>query len=353
VKVQIGLLLTLLLLSCSNSEVEEVSDCNNAIEITNFNTSTLIDEIPEDALQALTKAPNEEGALGRNKEGYFHVRFQLDILYLAVYALRFENKEALDQFFLASDYSFNRQLPTGDFELVVPESLQNSGVASLGDSLSANAFFLSAFGTGFSFLLRSTWFMENHFTEYEERINMLKNKLLLAGNYLYQNKTVLMEYDKNAPNRLLFDALAFYSLSSVVTQESWKQLSFELIGSVTQKQNETGFYIENDGYDSSYNGVSLKLAGILLALLPDGESIKNELSRSVYCACAWQVSRVLPSGEISTEGNERVYPGGELFLGEEKQMAWVDTFLAFQFFKNQFLNLSLENKADAIKAYYQ
>ncbi|MFN9501660.1 MAG: hypothetical protein ACK57K_10100 [Chryseotalea sp.] len=48
-----------------------------------------------------------------------------------------------------------------------------------------------------------------------------------------------------------------------------------------------------------------------------------------------------------------MYPGGELFLGEYKQMAWVDTFLAFQFFKNQFLNLSLENKADAIKAYYQ
>jgi len=346
-------MLTLLLLSCSNNVVEKVSTCNNAIAITNFNTSTLIDEIPVDALQALTKAPNEEGALGRNKEGYFHVRFQLDILYLAVYALKFENKEALDQFFLAADYSFNRQLPTGDFELVIPESLQDSGVASLGDRLSANAFFLSAFGTGFSFLLRSDWFMENHFTAYAEKINTLKSKIILAGSYLYQHKDVLLEYDKNAPNRLLFDALAFHSLSDIVLQASWKQFSFELTQSVIQKQNETGFYIENDGYDSSYNGVSLKLAGILLALLADREDIKNELSKSAYCACAWQVSRVLPSGEISAEGNERVYPGGESFLGEEKQIAWVDTYLAFQFFKNQFLTLSLEDKANAIKAYYQ
>jgi hypothetical protein len=40
------------------------------------------------------------------------------------------------------------------------------------------------------------------------------------------------------------------------------------------------------------------------------------------------MSRIKPTGEISTEGNSRVHAGGETFRGKEKQVAYTSVLIA-------------------------
>lgn len=60
----------------------------------------------------------------------------------------------------------------------------------------------------------------------------------------------------------------------------------------------------------------------------------------------------LATGEISTDGNTRVYPGGEGFLGEEKQVAWIDTLLSFYYMFHLTAQPEYLQLAEKIKLFY-
>jgi hypothetical protein len=83
----------------------------------------LTKQLPSDVVDGLAKEPSAEGELSRNRDGYFHVRFLVDIAFLASYAVRLNKEATLAKFILAVDYSFVRQKPRGDFELVIPSNL--------------------------------------------------------------------------------------------------------------------------------------------------------------------------------------------------------------------------------------
>ena len=86
--------------------------------------------------------------------------------------------------------------------------------------------------------------------------------------------------------------------------------------------------MEKGGYDSSYEGVGLSIGFKLLSILDTNETIKQPLWDCLSCGTNWLKSRILPSGEISTQGNTRVFPGGEQFLGVPKGVAWKNTLLS-------------------------
>jgi hypothetical protein len=140
-------------------------------------------------------------------------------------------------------------------------------------------------------------------------------KLQLGLTYLKTQVDILKKYDAEAPNRLLFDAVAFYSLGSCLNDAQAKAIGIEFIELALAQQNAAGFYTEGGGFDSSYNGVSIRLVLVLLGILPTQESVFEKLRKSIGCSVQWQASRVLPPGEISLQGNTRMYPGGEGFLG--------------------------------------
>lgn len=314
---------------------EEVVDktCNENLFDTNSNLDyhSLIKSLPDYVVTGLAKEPTAEGALGRNKEGYFHVRFQLDIGFLAAFALKFESEEALEKFILASEYSYAHQKPTGDFELIIPENLKTQGMPTEGDLTSGISFFLASLGSSLVALEQTPWFTNQAPGSLKQRLIELNDKIQLSLDYLKSKKEVLLTYDNDAPNRLFFDAMAFYSLGYYLNDENAKTIGLEFIELALSKQNAAGYYVEAGGFDSSYNGVSLKLGMILLGIIPENEAIYTRLKKSLSCCAEWQSSRILSSGEISSIGNTRVYPGGEKFLGEEKEMAWIDTTLAFYF----------------------
>ena len=116
-----------------------------------------------------------------------------------------------------------------------------------------------------------------------------------------------------------------------------------------QRNDTVGYFIEGGGWDSSYNGVAIKLGFELFTLIPNDsvQIVKDELEKAVTCATDWQKSRILATGEISTEGNTRVFPGGEEFLGNEKSVDVIKTVKALYYMatlsdKNEYELLALK-----------
>jgi hypothetical protein len=348
-------LLTILFIagvSCGN-EKHEAGVCNDALLSGSTNFHTFILSLPDYVVTGLTKNPDANGALGRNLDGYFHVRFQMDIGFLASYAVYTKSDDALAKFILAAEYSFNKQKPTGDFELVIPSNLQYLGTPSEGDLTSGVAFFTSAVGSSLVLLNQSSWFMNRPNDALAQRLANLKSKFQLTVNYLKAQKEVLKMYDKDAPNRLFFDALAFYSMGTYLNDSQAKAIGIEFIESALAQQDAAGFFIEGGGFDSSYNGVSLRLGMVLLGILQPQDDLYVRLKKAISCSVQWQATRILASGEISSTGNSRVYPGGESFLGSEKQIAWIETLLSFYFTYTLSSNETYRGLAKKVETFYK
>jgi hypothetical protein len=344
----VTVILCLLLATISCEEEAPEVTCNENIFNTNlnYNYQAMLKGLPANVVTGLTKNPTAEGAMGRNKEGYFHVRFQLDLGFLAAYAIKFESEDALEKFILACEYSYAHQKNTGDFELIIPDNLKSLGTPSEGDLASGTSFFLATMGSSLIALQQSDWFNNKVQNSIKLRLDEIKGNIQLSLDYLKTKKELLISYDNDAPNRLFFDAMAFYSLGKYLNDEQAKTIGTEFINLALSKQNKEGYFIEAGGFDSSYNGVSLRLGMMLLGILSDNDTILPLLKKSLSCCVEWQASRVLSTGEISTLGNTRVFPGGEVFLGEAKEMAWIDTTLAFYFT----LTLSNQNTFSALSA---
>jgi hypothetical protein len=339
-------------LTCQQNE-PEATVCNDQLLSQPASYQSLITALPDYVINGLTKRPTPEGALGRNVSGYFHVRFQLDIGFLAANAVRFSNEAALEGFVLATEYSFQRQQPAGDFELVIPASLQSQPRPTTGDLASGTSFFLSALGSSLVLLNQSPWFINRQNDVLKNRLNALTPKFQLALNYLKSQTQVLKDYDRAAPNRLLFDALAFYATGLFLNDADAKTIGLEFIRLALAQQDPAGYFIEGGGYDSSYNGVSTRLGLVLLAILPKDSPQYAPVQKALGCAIPWQAARVNSSGEISLQGNTRVFPGGEQFLGEEKQVAWIDTLLTFYFTAAFSADTSYETLAKRVESFYQ
>ena len=242
--------------------------------------------------------PDAQGAQSRNQAAYFHVRFQTGISPLADYAVARENLTALDQAIRATEYSFAHQRPAGDFTLVIPSAQANQPPPTAADLASGVAFFLASAGPALLAFDESDWYRNAAATApHRARVAALRPAVQRAATWLVQQQRTLAAYDSLAPNRLYFDALAYYSLGRYLNDEPTRQVGVRFARQAIRAQHGRGYYQEGGGYDSSYQGVG-------------------------------QASRVLASGEISTQGNTRVYPGGEAFLGTEKQVAWTSTMLA-------------------------
>lgn len=323
--------------SCSKDNKEiEINSCT----VTNLNGllkyNDLVLNIQENLIIAVTEQPNALGALGRNKEGYFHVRFQLKMSKLTDYAIRLQSEEAIQEYVNNLNYSFSHQNPEGDFQFIAPPELLNLPdyqPPSESDLASATAFFAYSLGISLHSLTQSEWY--NNSTSIDilkQNITDLNPNIQNMLNYLKNSAELLRTADANAPNRLFFNAISFFSLGTYLNDQESKNIGIQFAQEALSQRNiEAGYFIESDGWDSSYNGVAIKLGFEFFTLLDNtiNQPLKYELEIAISCATDWQKSRILITGEISTEGNTRVFPGGESFLGNEKEVDVLKTVWAF------------------------
>lgn len=301
---------------------------------------------------AAADVPDQEGALGRNQSGYFHVRFQLPVSTLSDYAVTFQDIEALEYTIRALEYSFDHQLPAGDFSLVVPPELSHFAPGEI-DLASGTAFFLSSVGLTLHNLEGNPWFNAGERAEYKSRVEALRPKVELAAQWLTSKRELLENADGDAPNRLFFDALAFYGLGLWLNDTELKTKGIAFAELAIDKQHSQGYFLEGGGWDSSYQGVAINVGFNLYSILDSSESaFAGRLAKALSCAADWQQSRVLATGEISAEGNTRVFPGGETFLGQEKAIDWTKTMVAMYMMGYYSGDETFLSTADRIRLFY-
>lgn len=323
--------------SCNNHKIiEEIDSCQVSDLKDNLKYNDLISDMSHEVISALVEIPDANGALGRNKDGYFHVRFQLGMTYLSDYAVKFQSEEAVSEYLKNLNYSFSYQRPEGGFELIPPDYLlqePNYAVPSEADLTSGTAFFAYGLGLSLHTLNQSQWYLnEPSLGSIKNDIEALNPNIESMLTYLKQNRDLLNTVDEKAPNRLLFNAIAFYSLGEHLNDQEARNIGIDFANRALSQRNQSqGYFIEAGGWDSSYNGVAIKLGFELFTIIDNSTTfaLKNELEKAVSCATHWQSSRTLADGEISTEGNTRVFPGGEDFLGNEKGVDVVKTVKAF------------------------
>lgn len=320
-------------LSCNQEGDQELHSCESVALSNSFSYLELIDAVPDEVLTGFVQKPNEEGALDRNKNGYVHARFQLPATHLANYAVHFEDEEALNEWVKSISYAFAHQTVSGDFEFVAPPDAPADRQPLPADLASGTFFFGYGLGISLHAFETSEWYqgLSDDHSSKQAILSLQSNIESLLSN-LKSNLELIQEYDRASPNRLFFDALAFYTLGEYLDDNDAQETGLGLASHAMSLREQTaGYFIEAGGWDSSYNGVALKLGFELYTLLGIEAELHNLLNDGLSCSADWQSSRVLESGEISTEGNTRVYPGGESLGGREKQVDVEKTVYSFYY----------------------
>ncbi len=325
-----SLLIVITFYSCSNpgKTIIETPLCTIDPNLRFYTQNEMTAAFRNDIIEKLATSNQTDamGALDQNKAAYFHVRFQMGISPLADYAVDAQNSTALEMVVRAVEYSFKYQKPDGDFQLEVPADLANTGIVSPGDKISGIAFFYSALGSGLLALQENSGYQAQYSAK--NRIESLAPQYQLSLNYLKSNTLILKQVDADAPNRLFFDALAFYSMGKYLNDTDAMKTGIEFASQALAKKQPEGYFMEGTGFDSSYQGVGIAIGFRLLSILKSDETIRQSLYDNLACATRWEMTRIKPDGEIATEGNSRVYAGGETFLGKEKQVAYSSVLVA-------------------------
>jgi hypothetical protein len=339
IKYALTLCLIGFLLSCSSEKVNEKSPFTNYKSlglVKDLKYHEVLSLIGKENLYRGVEKPGPDGSLGRNKSGYFHVRFQLNMTSISDYAVVAQDLEALGIFVKTLNYSFNHQLDDGSFALEIPEEIRSASFykpPEPGDLASGTAFFASSLGLSLLSLQESEWYHHSMQTAALRKvIGELEPQIENTLNYLIESEGLLYQIDAKAPNRLLFNALAYYSLGKYLSRTDAISIAKGFVWeALAQTDPEQGYFIEGGGWDSSYNGVALKLATEIY-LMAENSDIKDILRDHIVNAMIWQISRINRNGEISTEGNTRVFSGGESFLGVKKQIDYARTVKALFYF---------------------
>lgn len=296
---------------------------------------------------ALSIPLDKNGAVGRNKKGYISVAFQRHSSELIAYGILTKNVKLIETGVKILEYAFAHQKPDGSF-------IDNSPKQSTGSRASAVAFFYNDLGHSLLLLKDSSWFQKSKETA---NLRVRLNKLLAPANtsltWLMGQQKALKHYDRNTTNRKFFDVVACYLAGKALNRKDAIKMGENLAQAVLQQQTEQGFFLEEGGYDTSYQAVSLRLALLLYTHLePDTVSLQQDLWMAIEKGIHWQLDHILPTGEISTAGNTRVYPGGEKYFGREKKVDYKEVILALNFYSQLSGDRLTQSAADRVLTFY-
>ncbi len=262
----------------------------------------LLRKMPAELLRYTGGArPDADGMVGYNQGGFRSPEFQGGAMHYLVRGAVRGDRRAVDDAWRAIDATFRQQTESGNFG--------RPGQPHGGPS--AVAFWLADLDQALLVLRES-----NLGLEYKKRIGRLLPKIRRAALWLaeprYQER--LRREDADAPNRLLFDALA-YGLSGVLAgDEELKQLARRFADlAMAEFRPGDGVFLEKGGHDSSYQAVAALNLQVWLLYFPD-----KKLAEAAAAAVRWELGRVAADGQIDAAGNTRTGLGQEQWMGHSK-----------------------------------
>jgi hypothetical protein len=201
------------------------------------------------------------------------------------------------QYFAVIETGFDHQKPDGSFEdeqaATKPVVLPTAAAFFLGDVAEA------------LLVLRSS----SLGPRYAARIQAVLPRYRAGLRYLSQPQSIadMQATDRYATNRQLEDAKALLLGDQLVGGDAQAHAAGEaILDHALAEQSPAGYFPENGGSDTSYNGVSCMLVGELTVEL-SSPRLPAALDRCI----SWELGPVQPDGEVEATGNTRTGPGGE------------------------------------------
>ncbi len=249
---------------------------------------------------------------------------------------------AADRAWCGIEVAFEHQRADGGFEAAVRPN--GASAKPLGAAVETAFFFLQELSRAILVIRQSP-----HEAHFRARIATLEPKLRRATDFISSGYDTIIENSSRAVNRIIIAAKAFGTCGVVLHDEKLIATSRRLITHALTLRDQEGVFIENGGRDSSYNVVSILFGQVLALHVP-----LPELEAAYPAAVAWQLSRVLPSGEVDVTGNSRTGVGKEQsYFGEPKKVNYKEVVLALTIYGLAHQDQAALAGADRVFGYMQ
>jgi hypothetical protein len=204
----------------------------------------------------------------------------------------------------------------GEVVSEIPPDTPAGAVLTPGDRASAAAFFLADACPAMLALRENPGKRSIIDAEKRQRV---KDALGRAIGWLVGQAAALEAVDRRAPNRLLYDALAYQSCGALAGNDAATSMSVRFTGLALAQTRDDGVFVEKGGSDTTYQAVSVRLAlDLLLTGYAGGDAAR--LNAAWQRGAIWLGNRIGQDGRIDSSANTRTCKGGEAFLGVEKKV---------------------------------
>ena len=272
---------------------------------------------PAGRLAALSAGdkPDAQGFTGSNRgAGTWHgAGAQRGSCRAVIAAVVADDLTAADDAWRGIDTAFAHQRGDGGFDSIAL-------YAEHGAAVETAYFFLQELGRAILVIRQSP-----HAAHFHARIAGLEPKIRRAGDFILAGYDTIIPKVGHTVNRVIIAAKAFGTCGLVLHDEALVAASRRLIAHALTLRDAQGVFIERGGRDSSYNVVSILFGQVLALHVP-----LPEFEAALPAAVAWQLTRILPSGEVDVTGNTRTGVGKELspFDGKAKKVNSTEVVLA-------------------------
>lgn len=280
---------------------------------------------PPGRFQELSKydMPDEKGFTGTNRKhgSWLEAGPQRGSCRAVIAAVAIGDLAAADRAWRGIEVAFAHQRADGGF---TAELRPNGKSAREGAAAVETAFFfLQELGRAILVIRQSPH--EEHF---RARIDALMPRLRRAADFINAGYDDIFRTTSHAANRIIIAAKAFGLCGLVLGDESMIEKSRGLMAHALTLRDEEGVFLEKGGRDSSYNVVSILFGQVLALHVP-----MPEFEAALPRAMEWQLSRVLPSGEVDVRGNTRTGVGKEVsYHGDPKNVNYPEVVLALTYY---------------------
>lgn len=287
--------------------------------------------------------PDAKGFTGGNRGNGFWVEVgpQRGSCRGVIAAVALDNLALADDCWRGIDTAFAHQRPDGGFDAIVKPngSTSRSGPAAV----ETTYFFLQELGRAILVIRQSP-----HEAHFQTRIEAVLPKLRRAADFILAGYDTIIPKVGHTVNRVIIAAKAFGLCGLVLDDPVMIQRSRQLIAHALTLRDKEGVFIERGGRDSSYNVVSILFGQVLALHLP-----LPEFEAALPAAVEWQLTRILPSGEVDVGGNTRTGVGKEAdpFSGKSKNVNYTEVAMALTLYGTIHRDKEVLAAADRVTAY--
>ena len=260
--------------------------------------------------------PDSKGAIGHNRESFKAAGYQRHCVETIFWGTLNHDAAETEKGIRVMEFTFANQKPDGEFAFVQDDPHARDTIGARAQSA---AFFFYDLGHAILYLDENEWFGNSAETaSLRARLEKVKTQAAKSLAWLKQQE-VWLRKDVKAANRVIIYGEAYYLVGRVAEDPEAMKLGRSFLDAALKMQTPEGYLAENGGGDTNYNLFSaLLLENLYLHLAPEDETNKARIWTVITRAVQWEMTRIRDDGEVLTEGNSRVKPGGETFLGKEK-----------------------------------